>query len=81
MTLIAHKVKVLTSILQDTINQGYGMEVGLELKRRMLIMLAASPDAPKIQEAIAKEEYALEQQKKVMDILYEKLEKAEKENV
>lgn len=76
MTPEERRVKVIEKLIDNTMNDLVAMEVGIEVKQAMAMMMPNSPAIPKIDQAIQQSELAIAEHKKVLDILERKLKDA-----
>jgi len=74
MNLQQRRIKVLENLLEDTIKEKIAIEIGIEVKKSLLLMMPNHPQAGKIDEAINQSYLAAKDQEMAIQIMQRKLE-------
>lgn len=78
MTQIERRIKVIEHMLDEANNEIIANEIGIEIKREILLLNPNRPDAAKIEQGIVMSKNASQQQAAIIKILERKLTEAKK---
>lgn len=78
MTVEQRRIKVLEKLLDDAISDQLAIEIGVEVKQSLLLMMPNHPQAAKVEEAIQQSQIAIQEQKMAINIMQRKLEEEQK---